>query len=244
MPKLACGFAVWLALAPAGTAGDWPQWRGPDRDAVWPETGLPETFPPGGLKIAWRVPIRGGFASPIVAGGRVYVTDWEVTKSESRERILCYDERTGERLWVYAGELELPAGFYDPVRNPGPCPTPLVAEGLLVNMGATGNVTCLEAASGRLVWKRALGQDYGLQGYAELTACPLVEAGLVIVAIGGKPEACVVALDLHTGKEVWHALDDPYTFSSPLVITAAGHRQLIVWTPRAVNSLDPATGHP
>lgn len=242
MPKLLRGLGVWLVLALAGFSEDWPQWRGPDRDAVWKEPGLPKRFPPGGLAIRWRAAIGGGHSSPIVADGRVYVTDWALEKPKASERVLCFDEHTGERLWTYAGEIELPAGFFDSNNKPGPDLTPLVSEGLLVNMGATGNLTCLEAKSGRLLWRRELGKDYELNGFAELTPCPLVEAGLVIAVIGGRHGACIVALDLHTGKEVWRALDDPYTFSSPIVITAAGKRQLIVWTPRAVNSLDPATG--
>lgn len=242
MLKLVSGLGLWLAVALPGRADDWPQWRGPNRDAVWKETGIPETFPPGGLKVRWRAAIGPGHASPVVTGGRVYVTDSEKAKPRAWERVICFDERTGKQLWIRSDEVKLPESWFDPNNNSGPIPTPLVADDRVVAMGQTGQVVCLDAVNGSLVWKRDLGQDFGLGGFAELTPCPLVEAGLVIVVIGGKPGACVVALDLRTGKEAWRALDDPYTFSSPIVITAGGKRQLIVWTPKAVTALDPANG--
>jgi outer membrane protein assembly factor BamB len=93
-----------------------------------------------------------------------------------------------------------------------------------------------------VIWKRVLTEEYGLEQFPELTSCPLIEGSLLIVAIGGKPGACVVAFDRRTGKEVWRALDDPPTFSSPIVISAGGKRQLIVWTPKSVAALDPMTG--
>src|SRR5690349_22770386 len=70
-------------------AGDWPQFRGPNRDSVWNETGILKTFPAEGLKTRWRAPIRAGFSSPVVAKGRVYVSDSELEKPKSWERVHC-----------------------------------------------------------------------------------------------------------------------------------------------------------
>ena len=81
-------------------AEDWPQWRGPDRDAVWHETGLLQAFPPDGLKVLWRVPVGVGFSSPCVAQGRVYVTDSQVTRTNARERVHCLDAATGKPIWT------------------------------------------------------------------------------------------------------------------------------------------------
>src|SRR5262249_4145542 len=93
------------------------------------------------------------------------------------------------------------------------------------------------------IWQRILAEDYNLIESPNFTACPLVEGELLIVVVGGKPGACVVAFDKRSGKEVWRALGDPpRAFSSPIVISAAGKRQLIVWTPKAVTSLGPAAG--
>jgi len=111
------------------------------------------------------------------------------------------------------------------------------------SLGATGHLLALDTRKGTLTWERILNRDYDLEQFPELTSCPLIEGNLLIVVICGKPGACVVAFDKHTGKEVWRGLNDPpHAFSSPIVISAGGKRQLIVWIPKAVTSLNPATG--
>jgi len=242
MQRLVSALGFWFLVSLPGWAGDWPQWRGPNRDAVWTERGMPETFPPSGLKVRWRVAVGPGHASPVVARGRVYVSDSQKSKPHAWERVICFDERTGKRLWSYSDEVNLTESWFNPNNKSGPIPTPVVSKGHVVALGSTGHVLCLDARNGNLLWKRDLGEDFALGGFAELTPCPLVERGLVIVVIGGKPGACVVALDLHTGKDVWTALGDPYTFSSPTIINAGGKRQFIVWTTKAVTSLDPVSG--
>src|SRR5204863_10207908 len=83
-------------VAPRVLATDWPQFRGPHRDGNWEETGILESFPRDGLKIHWRHAVGGGWASPVVAQGRVFVFDVELTKPSARERLHCFDERTGK----------------------------------------------------------------------------------------------------------------------------------------------------
>jgi len=231
-----------LTLYLAARSADWPQFRGPNRDSVWTETGILQTFPTNGLKIRWRVLIGAGNSSPVVAGGRVFVTDTVTEKPRAWERVLCFDEKTGKRLWIFSDEVDLHPSF-DPKNPSGPCPTPITEGDRVFTLGATGHLLCLDTRKGRLVWKRILGQDYDLEQFPELTACPLIEGRLLIVLICGKPGACVVAFDKRTGKEVWRALNDPpHAFSSPTVVSAGGKRQLIVWTPKGVTSLNPVTG--
>src|SRR5437660_11172491 len=79
--------------ARAGLAADWPQFRGPNRDGSWAETGILESFPNGGVKIRWRRPVGGGFSSPVVAQGRAFVFDVELIKPTARERLHCFDAR-------------------------------------------------------------------------------------------------------------------------------------------------------
>src|SRR5262245_10751427 len=81
-------------------ADDWPQWRGPNRDGVWRETGILEAIPPGGLKARWRARIAAGYSGPVVAQGRVFVTDHQPQRKV--ERVLCFDEATGKPLWAHA----------------------------------------------------------------------------------------------------------------------------------------------
>ncbi len=95
-------------------AEDWPQWRGMNQDGVWKETGIPESFPEGGLKVGWRAAAGPGWSSPVIAAGRVYVTDVDTKKPRAWERMLCFDEQSGERLWTHSYEVTYPAGCLTP----------------------------------------------------------------------------------------------------------------------------------
>jgi outer membrane protein assembly factor BamB len=222
-------------------AEDWPQWRGPKRDGVWREANLLRTFPAGGLKVRWRVPVGWGFSSPVVAQGRVYLSDAEVTPAKSKERLHCFDEATGKPLWTRAYEVTYPVWALDPKQESGPVATPIVHDGKVYSLGRLGQLTCLDARDGQVLWQRNLEADYKV-GWSPGAPSPLVEGDLLIAFIGGKLGAAVVAFHKDTGKEAWKALDESLTFSSPIVVAAAGTRQLIVWTQASVTSLDPATG--
>lgn len=242
MTRLLLALAFSLQFSMKAWSEDWPQFRGLNRDGVWSETGILQSFPAEGLKIRWRATVGGGHSSPVVAGGRAYVTDLEAKKPEAWERVHCFDEKTGQPLWVYRDEVDFPQSF-DPENPTGPCPTPIVEADRLFTLGSTGHLVCLDTQAGGVVWKKVLSHEYGVIDRPNITPCPLIEGNLLIVVIGGKPGACVVAFDKRTGVEAWRALDDPpRAFSSPIVISAGGERQLIVWTPSAVTSLNPATG--
>src|SRR5262245_58751338 len=94
--RFGASVAVMALLATTLRADDWPQWRGPNRDAVWAETGLLQSFPAGGLKVRWRAPVGWGLSSPIVSQGRVYLAASEIIKPKANERVHCFDERTGK----------------------------------------------------------------------------------------------------------------------------------------------------
>jgi outer membrane protein assembly factor BamB len=222
-------------------ADDWPQWRGPNRDASWNETAIMQAFPDRGLEISWSAPVGPGWSSPIVAQGRVCVTDVEIARPIATERVLCFDEMTGKLLWVHHYQ----AGYPDWALSPdagGPRATPIIRDGKLFTLGAMGHLFCLDLVKGSVLWAKTLSKEYGVKEFTGITASPLIEEDLLILYICGKPNACVVAFDKNSGKEVWRALDDSFTYSSPIVISAGGKRQLIVWTQEAVTSLDPKTG--
>ncbi len=232
-PIVSClRIALVVALTPVTSvlADDWPQWRGPDRDGLWKETGILDSFPTNGLKIAWRTPVGRGWSSPIVAQGRVYVTDVQIVRSNATERVLCFEETSGRLLWSHPYTVNYPDWAFDPNAG-GPRSTPIVRDGKLFAQGCTGNLFCLDAVKGDVTWERNLAKDYGLEPFSGITPSPLIEEGLLILYICGKPGACVVALEKYSGKEVWRALDD-VTYSSPAA-TSGGKRQLIVWTQAA-----------
>ena len=234
--------ALSVLLPITGQAEDWPQWRGPNRDGVWNETGIVESFPTNGLKIAWRAPVGPGFSSPVVAQGRVLLTDSQVARPKARERILCFDTRSGRGLWTHSYEVDYAEWAFDPKNPFGPRSTPLVHGSKVFALGARGRLCCLDVRNGKVIWERNLENKSKDSAF---TPSPLVEGNLLILALDGLPPGpCVLALDQDSGQEIWKALDEVATFSSPIVVTAAGKKQLIVWTEKSINSLDPMTGKP
>lgn len=228
-------------------AEDWPQWRGVNRDAVWNETGLVTEFSEAGLIEKWRVSVRGGFAGPAVAKGRVFVLDYQETPGSrtmnGHERLLALDEMTGAVLWTQewaATYRNIHAKFAT-----GPRTTPTVDGDRVFVFGAAGMLSCFETKTGKLVWRTDTVEDYGVTvPVFGVSQSPLVEGDYLIVVLGGEPDAKVVAFDKATGQEAWRALDTTSEtgYSSPIVISAGGVRQLVVWHATAITSLDPETG--
>jgi outer membrane protein assembly factor BamB len=233
-----------LVIASAIRAEDWPQWRGPNRDGVWHETGLLESFPKDGLKIRWRAPIGYGWSSPIVAQGRVFLTDAELNKPKAKERIHCFDEATGKPLWTYAYDVQYPDWAFTAGQEGRPTSTPVASGGKVCATGMNGDLICLDAAKGEVLWKKELCKEYPVQEFS-CRSSPLIDGNLLILFVGNYKEAtgaCIVALDKDSGKEVWKGVNEPVTNSSPIVITVGGKRQLIVWTADSLISVDPASG--
>jgi WD40 repeat protein len=228
-----------IALAAEVCGDDWPQWRGPNRDGVWHETGIVTAIPEAGLPVKWRARVLNGWSGPAVAQGRVFVTDHNYKSRPEVERVLCFDEATGQQLWLH----EYPCPYGNMEYGNGPRATPAVHDGLVYTLGTMGHLVCLDATTGAVVWKKdpARDLDIAMPRYG-VSASPLVESDVVIISAGARPNGTVAAFDRKTGAERWRALDDRPAYSTPIVIDIGGRRQLIVWTGDNVNSLDPATG--
>lgn len=242
-----------LILFPARAlwAEDWPQWLGPNRDSIWRETGIVEKLPEAGPPVRWRVAIGGGYSGPIVAGGRVFVTDRQLPQGAANpadpfqrgaitggERVLCLNEKDGKAIWKHEYECTYTVSY-----PAGPRVAPLVSGGRVYTLGAEGNLFCLDASNGQVIWSRDFKKDFGIKtpmwGFA---GHPLLDGNRLICLVGGQGSTAV-AFDKDTGKEVWRALSATEPgYSSPIIVEAGGRRQLILWHPEAANSLDPATG--
>jgi outer membrane protein assembly factor BamB len=249
--RVTLGVAGLLLTATALRADDWPQWLGPQRDAIWRETGILDTFPKGGPLIKWRKPIGAGYSGPAVANGRVYVTDRVVAKGAKMpksgfdvraipgvERLLCFRESDGELLWQK--EYDCP---YLVSYAAGPRTTPTVANGKVYTLGTMGDLYCFDAAKGDVLWSKNLPKEYGIRtpqwGFA---GHPLVDGNRLICLVGGKGST-VVAFDKDTGRELWKNLtaDEP-GYAPPVIYDHGGKRLLILWDAESVNALNPETG--
>ena len=232
---------VLLLIQGTVIASEWPQWRGPNRDGVWTESRILSSFPAGGLVPKWTVPVGLGYSSPIISNGMLYLSDLVVEQPVVHERVLSFNARSGKRVWVTEHDTTPPDWFFNPEQMRGPGSTPIIHDGRVYALSMFSLIQCLEARTGAVVWKRDLVAEYQLPP-SSLDASPLVDGNLLIASIGGKPGAGVVAFDLLTGREVWKALDQAATWSSPVIVSAGGTRQLIVWMRQSVTSLNPTNG--
>lgn len=230
-------------------ADDWPQWMGPERDNIWRETGIIDSFPEGGPKVVWRSPIAGGYSGPAVVGDKVFITDY-VTDDDFRianferkdltgvERVLCLEEATGKEIWKYEYPVKYTISY-----PAGPRCTPNVEDNRIYTLGAEGHLFCFNLQDGSVIWSRELKKDYGtkaaLWGYA---AHPLIDGDNLLTLAGGDGSH-IVALNKMTGEEVWRSSTaSEQGYSPPTIIQAGGVRQLLLLKPDAVTSVNPADG--
>ena len=244
--------ALLTAVMAAGTlvlplsAKDWPQWRGAERLGLWTETGILEEFPEEGLTVTWRVPINGGYSGPAVADGRVFVLDYVETEARvmnGTERLLALSEETGEVLWTHEWATTYRMLMFTYATGPRATPTVDGDRGYVT--GSTGRSFCLDAATGDVVWDKDTVAEYDTNiPIWGTSSAPLVDGDRVIFLVGGEPDALVMAFDKHTGEEVWRALESrtEMGYTQPLIVEEGGARQLIVWNPEEIASLDPITG--
>jgi outer membrane protein assembly factor BamB len=250
--RFMCALLLIMIAASTVRADDWPQWMGPKRDNVWREKGILDTFPKGGPKVLWRAKVANGFSGPAVADGLVFITDF-VSKADitadnfdrekymGNERVLCLDAKTGDVKWKH----EYPVTYTVSYPN-GPRCTPNYEAGKVYTLGAEGNLFCFDAANGKILWSRDFKKDYSagkspLWGFA---AHPLIDGNRLICLVGGEG-SLVVAFDKTNGKEIWKALtpgEDGIGYSPPTIAEAAGVKQLLIWHPESINSLNPETG--
>src|SRR5579884_502270 len=168
--KTCCTLLLMVVLAPATLADDWPQWMGPHRDAVWAETGILDRLPPQGPKVLWRTPVAGGYAGPAVVGNHVYLLDFvkrtgDATPSAlarnaltGKERVHCFDATTDKELWSHAYDCSYRISYPG-----GPRCTPTVHEGKVYTLGAMGQLLCLDADKGTVLWSKSFPKDYGVE---------------------------------------------------------------------------------
>jgi len=235
---------LFFAIVVAASADDWPEWRGKGRLGVWNESGIVEKLPQGELKPEWRTPIGHGWAGPAVSNGRIYVADFAPSaRWEGKERLLCLDEKTGKILWKYEWDANY-LGLQETYAT-GPRATPTVDGDRVYVIGAKAALHCLDAKTGALKWSKDFVKEYGTHIPTwGMASAPVVDGERLLCNVGGEGDARVMAFDKMTGKEIWRALttNSEPGYGQPVLIDYGKARQLIVWYPLAVASLNPVTG--
>ena len=222
----ALGAAAWIAAAALPAAGaDWPQWRGPARNGISAEKGWRSQWPASGPRRLWSLQVGQGFSSVAVKGGRVYT----MGNDGSRDVVTCANAATGKVVWQY----RYPCGAGD---YAGPRATPTIHEGRVYTFSREGLALCLDAASGKVLWRRDVGGRAPNWGYA---GSPLVQGGVVIYNAG----ASGTALDKATGRVVWTSGAGTAGYASPVAFTGAGGRSgVAIFAGTALVAVDPRTG--
>ena len=213
---------------------DWPQWRGINRDAKVIGFKAPASWP-AELKQEWKVTVGFGDAATLIVGNKLYLN----TRQADQEVVLCLDAATGKELWKTPYPAIAVTGP-SASQHPGPRGTPAVANGKIVTFGASGILSCLDAATGKLLWRK----DNPTNAFPAFFtgASPLITDGMCIIHIGKKDGGQVVAYDLNTGAEKWKWAGEGPSYSSPSVMTINGNKLLIVITEKNIMALGLADG--
>lgn len=234
---------------PAGAVTEaWPRFLGARHDASSRETKLLKTWPTGGPAVVWELERGESYAAPTLAEGRLFSFD----HADGHERLECRDPESGELKWTF----RYPVNYRDRYGFAnGPRASPVIDGPRVYLAGVTAELRCVEAASGREIWRRDLVQDYGHPpGFFGYTSAPFVWGELLLVNVGGREEGgagvCVAAFDKRTGEERWRYLDSwGASYSSPVVRKIHGEDVLLVMAGGesrpalgGLLALDPATG--
>jgi outer membrane protein assembly factor BamB len=223
--------ALLLLSAGGVCAQDWPQWRGPNRDSKVTGFTAPKAWPKA-LTQKWTVTVGDGDSSPVLVGNKVYV----FSRQGGDEVISCLDAASGKILWQdkYAAvAVTGAAAGFGKVKHTGPRSTPAVAEGKICTLGVGGVVSCVDANTGKVVWRK----ETGSKPQFFTSSSPLIADGLCVVYLGA-----LTAYDLATGTEKWKWGGGETPYGSPVLMTADGVKQVVTPTPSSVAGVGLADG--
>ena len=218
-------------------AADWPQYLGPNRDAVYPGKALTQAWTDDGPKVIWqKKDIGQALCGLVVAEGKAILFH-EVA---GQDVIECLNANTGETVW----SNRYPTSYVDSFGSGGgPRSTPAIVDGNVYTMSAQGIVVCTNLANGKTVWKVDTQKTFRTpDGFFGMACSPLVEGKAVLLNIGGKSGAGIVALDKSTGKLIWKTLDDEASYSSPVMASLQGKRRAVFFTRSGLAVVNPANG--
>ena len=214
--------------ASCALAQDWPQWRGPNRDAKASGFTAPQTWPKE-LTQKWKVSVGLGDATPALVGNKLYV----FARQDADEVIRCLDAANGKELWQEKYAAQAVSGPATP--HSGPRSSPAVADGKVVTIGVGGVLSCVDAANGKMLWRK---DDFSGAWPRFFTASsPIVTGGLCIAQLGSESNGGIVAYDLATGDQKWKWTGDGTAYASPIILTVEGTKMVVTLTAKKIVGL-------
>lgn len=225
---------VFVSTALAQTGGEWPQWRGANRDGISKETGLLKQWPDGGPPLAWKASGAGsGYSSFSISKGRLYT----MGSRGEREFVIAFDVANGKEVWA------TPHGTtFDNDRGGGPRGTPTIDGDRIYALGGSGDLSSLDARTGKIIWTLNILSKFGGSNIRwGISESPLVIGDKVIVNAGGR-DASIVALKKTDGSLIWKSQSDEAGYSSGLPVQVGGTTQVIFFTGSRVVGLDVRDG--
>lgn len=233
--KFICLISAVLVLVCVSSvfAQDWSQWRGVNRDGKITKFSAPKTWPTVFTQ-RWKTVVGLGDAAPVLVGQKLYV----FTRQGDNEVALCLDAATGKELWKTEYAAQAITG--PPSSHPGPRSTPAVVSGKVITLGVGGVLSCLQAATGKLIWRK---NDFP-QSIPEFGTAmsPIIVDMMVIAHLGSKSNGAVVAYNLADGSVKWKCSGESPTYSSPVLMNVAGVKQLVIFTDKSLEGIGTKDG--
>lgn len=214
-----------LASASLTLAQDWPQWRGANRDGKVIGFTAPQEWPDA-FTSKWKTTVGLGDSTPALVGDKLYV----FTRQGDEEVTLCLDANTGKELWKDKYQAQAVTG--PPSRHPGPRSSPAVSEGKVVTIGVGGVLSCLDAATGKLLWRKDPYPKVVPQFFTAMS--PIIINGTAIAHLGGKGNGALIAYDLANGNQKWKWSEEGPEYASPALMTVAGTQQIVTLTEKSI----------
>ena len=225
---------VLAVSASCAFAQDWPQWRGANRDGKATGFTAPKEWPKE-LTQKWKVTVGLGDASAAVVGNKLYV----FVRQDTDEVIRCLNATNGKELWSDKYDATKVSGPAASVHS-GPRSSPTVAEGKVVTLGVGGVVSCVDATTGKLFWRK---DDFsGAWPRFYTASSPIVTDGLCIAVLGGESNGGIVAYDLTSGDQKWKWTGDGAAYASPVILSVGGTKMVVTLTAKKIVGLGVADG--
>lgn len=231
--------SLFAAAAVSVAAADWNQWRGPNRDGIAPGFKSPPTWTANSLAKKWMVTVGEGHSSPVVSGDRVYL----FARENDREIMRCLALEDGREIWKegYAAPYEMNPAARG--HGKGPKATPVIAGGRVFALGINGHLSGWDAKSGAVLWRKDFAREFKSTSPAfGASASPIVDGNNVIIHVGGKDGGALTAFDAVSGKVNWKWDGDGPGYSTPVIATLGGVRQVITQSQNHCVAVSPADG--